>query len=247
MGLACILILLGAVLRRPAWRKAALLAAFLLLYLGGNRWVSYALARSLEWRYLPTGEIPQADVIVVLAGGTASAEAPRPTVEVQQAGDRVIYAASLYHQGKAPNLLLAGGRIEWLSTGPEPTSDMAALLEMLAVPASALWYEPGSRNTFESAVNCKKFLDAVGIQRIILVTSASHMPRSVGLFEHQGFEVIPAPTDFIVTRSGWENLVGGSLKGWPLQLIPTSGNLEITSLMLKEYFGILVYKLRGEL
>ena len=141
-------------------------------------------------------------MIVVLGGGTLSAQYPRQTVEVDQAGDRLIYAAQLYHQGKAEHLLLSGGRIDWISSGAPPAEDMAALLEMLGVPPQALWLESESRNTYENARNARLFLEPLGIRRILLVTSASHMPRSVALFEKQGFEVIPAPADFSVTQAG---------------------------------------------
>ena len=85
----------------------------------------------------------------------------------------------------------------------------------------------------------------MGIRRIILVTSASHMPRSVALFEKQGFEVIPAPTDFTVTQAGWDKLKSGGLASQVLSLLPSAENLGLTTRMLKEYFGMLVYRLNG--
>ena len=101
LGLAC-MILIGALI----WRKqerlgfVLILAALLVLLISSNRWVSYGLAKSLEWQYLPEGEIPESEVIVLLGGGTDSAQYPRPTVELNGAGDRIIYAASLYKAGK---------------------------------------------------------------------------------------------------------------------------------------------------
>ena len=75
LGLACILLLIWLLIKknRRSYR-GLVIAALLLLWLGGNRWVSFALARSLEWRYLPSDPIPQADVIVVLGGGTESGD-----------------------------------------------------------------------------------------------------------------------------------------------------------------------------
>jgi len=247
LGLACLLILAGVLIRRPGWRRTALILAFSLLYLGGNHWVAQALARSLEWRYLPAGEIETAPVIVVLAGGVLTDGYPRAIPELDGTGDRVIYAAHLYHQGAAPLLLLAGGRIDWISPGPDPGADTAFFLQMLGVPPEALRYELDSRNTYETALNCRELLFAMGIQRIILLTSASHMPRSVGLFERQGFEVIPAPTDFTVTRDQPQSGAAGQLANFLFNLIPSSNNLEMTSRMLKEYFGLFIYKLRGAL
>lgn len=245
LGLTCLLVLLALFVRRQKLRNAALLLALALLLIAGNRWVALGLARSLEWRYLPQGELPEAEVIVVLGGGTLSPQYPRPTVEVDQAGDRLIYAAQLYHQGKADRLLLSGGRIEWISAGNPPAEDMAALLEMLGVPREAMWLESESRNTYENAANARALLQPMGIKRVILVTSAAHMPRSVAIFEKQGFDVIPAPADFTVTQAGWEKLKSGGLATQLLAVLPSAENLALTTRVLKEYLGMLVYRLNG--
>jgi uncharacterized SAM-binding protein YcdF (DUF218 family) len=80
------------------------------------RSVANALARSLEWQYSPPTDIPAADAIVVLGGGTEPAIPPRRSVEINSAGDRVFAAAQLYRDGKAPVLILSGGNIDWLSS-----------------------------------------------------------------------------------------------------------------------------------
>ena len=87
-----------------------------------------------------------------------------------------------------------------MESGDSPAEDMAVLLEMMGVPRQAMMFEDQSRNTAESAHAAWEFLSAQNIRRIILVTSAEHMPRSVALFEKEGFEVVPAPTDFNTAR-----------------------------------------------
>jgi uncharacterized SAM-binding protein YcdF (DUF218 family) len=245
LGLVCLLILLAIVIRRTKWQVPVLVAALALLFLGSNRLVALGLASSLEWRYLPQQPLPKADVIVVLGGGTQSQQYPRQTVEVDGAGDRVIYVASLYHQGVADHLLLSGGQIDWLSTGDASAEDMATLLALMGVPRQAMWLETTSRNTYENAVNSRAMLGPMGIRRILLVTSASHMPRSVALFEKQGFEVIPAPTDFTATRAEWDRLKSGGVGTWLLATLPSVENLSLSTRMLKEYIGMLVYRLNG--
>ena len=245
LGLATLLLLLGLFIRHRRWQIGMLTLAFLVLYLGGNGWVAHWLAKSLEWRYLPSAEIPQADVIVVLAGDERAEQYPRQTPEVGEAGDRIIYAAWLYQQGAAPVILFSGGSIKWLSVGSSPKDTAAYLLEMMRVPHSAVWYETKSRNTYESAVACRKLLDEKGISRVILVTSAAHMPRSVALFERQGIEVIPAPTDYTVTQSVPQHKFAGRLPSLVISLLPSAEYLRINTIMLKEYFGIVIYKLRG--
>ena len=96
LGLACILLILAlALAKHPRWRRGLVIAALALLWLGSNRWVSYGLARSLEWRHLPPDTAPRAAAVVVLGGGTESADPPRPMTEINDAGDRVLYAARL--------------------------------------------------------------------------------------------------------------------------------------------------------
>lgn len=87
----------------------------ILLWLGiavilicGNGWLNGALTRNLEWRYLPPNPVPEADAILVLSGGILGRMPPRPTVEVSEAGNRVIYGAYLYHQHKAPRIICTG-------------------------------------------------------------------------------------------------------------------------------------------
>jgi uncharacterized SAM-binding protein YcdF (DUF218 family) len=246
IGLTSILLVLTLIFnRKERLRKGILVGALLILWIGGNRWVAVSLTRSLEWRYLPPDVTPTAEVIVVLGGGTHSAQYPRSLVELNGAGDRVLYAGWLYHQGAAPNLLLTGGYIEWISQRDSPAHDMAAVLTLLGVPGEAVWLEPESQNTYENALYTRRILEEKGINEIILVTSALHMPRAVALFEHQGFDVIPAPTDFSVTEASWERLWEPSLNSQIFNLLPGIGNLEKTTVVMKEYIGMLVYRWRG--
>jgi uncharacterized SAM-binding protein YcdF (DUF218 family) len=247
LGLTFLLVLLALILhRRRRLQNAVLIFTAVLLFIGGNHWVSFTLARSLEWRYLPLNPVPTADVIVVLGGGTESEQYPRPMVEVNSAGDRVLYAAKLYKEGKAPYLLLSGGNITWYnSRTTTPAYEMANLLELMDVPSSAMWLQPRSQNTHEDALYCSQILKEKGIRRVLLVTSAQHMPRSVALFKHEGIDVIPAPVDYTVTQIGWDGLFSPDPQTVLVNLMPSVGNMSLTSSILKEYLGMWVYHLRG--
>lgn len=247
VGLACILLAISFLGRRQsAWQRIMVALALILLLLGGNRLVAQSLARSLEWRYLPPQELPRTEVIVVMGGGTEPMLEPRPIVELNSAGDRVLYGFWLYRLGKAPHVLLSGGNITWLRDHPTtPAQDMAVVMEMLGVPAEALWLQSKSQNTYEDVLYSSQILKEKGINRIILVTSAMHMPRSIALFEKQGIQVVPAPTDFKVTQAQWQSLFLADLPALAIDLLPTADNLSLTSSALKEYFGLVVYRLRG--
>src|SRR5439155_3141495 len=102
--------------------------------------------RHLEGHYLAPEPIPQADCILVLSEGRLSRVPPLPTIELDEDGDRVLYAAHLYRQGKAPIVVCTGG------TGARTAAeDMADLLEDLGVPKAAIMKETKARNTREHA------------------------------------------------------------------------------------------------
>jgi len=249
LSLAAILLAGALILRKPEWRKRLLVAGVLLIWIGGNGWVTGALVKSLEWQYLPLArtlaEMPEADAIVILGGGTQPPAYPRTTPEVDDAGDRVIYGAQLYRAGKAPLVLVTGGRLPWSFIPEGAATEMADLMIFMGVPEEAILLEEFSTNTYENAVFTKEMLAPLGINRILLVTSALHMPRSVAIFEKQGFEVIPAPTDFIITQPDEEYPFSQVWPNYLFSIFPSAHNLSQTTLALKEYLGILTYWARG--
>lgn len=244
VGLSCIFIAITLVLmwKRPRWAAIALSVALWVLILGGNSWVSATLARSLEQQYRPLPNLPNAQAIVILGGATRSPDPPRPWVEVNEAGDRLLYGAKLYRQQKAPLVILSGGRLDWQRQGASESEDMAEILQTMGVPPQAILQDPTSLNTRENAVNVKQILEEKGIGQILLVTSALHMPRSMMIFQRLGIDPIPAPTDFLIddrktTAQSWQDVI--------LNLFPDAEQLYITSRTMKEYVGILIYRLRG--
>lgn len=246
LGLACVLMLVALVTlwKRPLRAASALALALIILLVGSNGWVSRELVRSLEWQNIPPPELPQADAIVVLGGGINPPFPPRPWVSLSEGGDRVIHAARLYQQKKAPLVIVSGGRNDWRGTGTPESVDMAAVLTWLGVPKGAILQDPDSLNTYENAVNVRKILDSRGIRRVLLVTSAIHMPRSLLIFKHQKIAAIPAPTDFFVTANDLQEQQS-TPQGELLNLLPDADRLQQSTRALKEYVGLVVYRLRG--
>lgn len=247
LGLSCILLIFGLIFRK--WKRAQhifIWVTLILLFVAGNRWVSMSLARSLEWRNLPAETIPTADAILVLGGGTEPMLYPRSDVELNSAGDRVLYAADLFNQKKAPYILLSGGRISWLGEqSSSPAEDMKQILLRFGIPPEKLWLQTESRNTQEDALYSMKILKDKNVKRVLLVTSAMHMPRALFLFKDSGFEIIPAPTDYTVTRQGWNELTHPDINSFVINLIPNASSLSLTTTVLKEYIGMIVYQIDG--
>jgi uncharacterized SAM-binding protein YcdF (DUF218 family) len=247
LGLACVMLVVALVLlkRRPGWAMGAIALALVLLLVSSNTWVATGVMRSLEWRYQNTTDLPTAEAIVVLGGAINPQLPPRPWIEMAEEGDRVLHGARLYLAGRAPLLVFSGGRITWgQGQSRSEAEDMAELAKALGVPASAILLEPDSLNTFENAANTRALLANQGITRILLVTSAMHMPRSLAIFKKQGFEVTPAPTDFHVVNDPLNpNL--NTWQGRALSFMPQTENLHYLTRAIKEYLGLLIYWLRG--
>lgn len=229
---------------QPQWIAPPIVLALVILWVFGTGWVSALLTRSLEWRYLPPNPIPEAQAIVVLGGATRSAAYPRPMVDVMESGDRLLYGAQLYRWGRAPWVILSGGRTPWRGGGEPEALDMQQLLALMGVPADATLLEPKSLNTYENAVKVRELLEPLGIQRILLVTSAMHMPRALALFQKQGFQVTPAPTDFLISEQEWSELTALP-ESVMLNLLPEARHLDESSRAIKEYLGLVVYRLKG--
>lgn len=158
--------------------------------------VSQAVRSRLEALHAPVvlADVPTAAVMVVLGGGVAPAERPGGLPDLLIDADAVWQAARLFQAGKAPRVLLSGGRVASSSTTSEASAMQAFLLD-LGVPEGAMLLEEQSRNTRQNAGLCARLLQPLGCTDILLVTSALHMARAKALFEAQGLHVTPVPTD----------------------------------------------------
>lgn len=242
IGFACLALSIGFILawRRSRWTPLPIALALVVLLLASNANVSDALMRSLEWQYLPPEPVPEADAIVLLGGATERALPPRPGVDLNEEGDRVLYAAELYLAGKAPVLLVSGGHWDYLP--PSEAEDIMKILIKLGVPLEAIVLEPRSVNTYENALFSKEILNRLGSKRVLLVTSAVHMPRSMAIFRKQGIEAIAAPTDYQISMA-----IEGPKPSYihVTRWLPDAQSLARTSRALKEYIGFVIYSLRG--
>ncbi len=156
----------------------------------------------------------------------ASASSPYPNL--LDGADRVWHAARLYRAGKAPLLLLSGGSSQMDAASSEAAA-MQLLLTEWGVPASAMLLEPASRNTAENARLSADILRQRGIQSILLVTSAFHMPRAKPLFAAQGLEVHAVAVDQAqADTAAWP---------WWQRWLPAPEALHGSTLAFKEWLG----------
>jgi len=173
-------------------------------------------------------EVPQAEAIVVLGGGVSPAGQGDLYPNLESGADRVWHAARLFHASKATLVLLTGGSDPEHSATSEAEA-MRRFMVDLGVAGQSILLEKQSRNTTQNAEYSADILAEQGVNRILLVTSAYHMPRAKGLFEAQGLEVIPVATDHeVLSRPLWRNL------------LPETSALDGSSRAIKEIVGRLV-------
>jgi uncharacterized SAM-binding protein YcdF (DUF218 family) len=201
--------------------------------------VSNALARSLEDQYRDSGlNVPPAQAIVVLGGTIHMPSGIHHSTRLVDSSDRLLVAFRLYRSGKAPLILCTGGNNQLAGQSgkiPEATW-MDRLLEEWSIPPTAIQIEGNSTNTHENATRSYAVLAPQSIRRILLVTSAMHMPRAAGAFRKAGFEVIAVPADF---HTGWDE--SNLAERW----YPSADNLRDSYTALHEWLGIATYRLRG--
>lgn len=241
LGLSLLLWLAGLLLSwrgQRAWGRGCNAAGCLLLVILGSPLVGERLLHSLEAEYplVQVADSPSAEAIVVLGGFTQPPIPPRLTIDVDEGFDRLLQGMRLWRAGKAPLLVFSGGAIPYLS-GSQMTeaASLCSLALEYGVARQSILLEEGSRNTHENAVFTAELLRQRGLRRILLVTSASHMPRSVAVFRKQGLEIIPSPTDVQVVPRPITLL----------QLLPNLQALAYSSTAIKEWVGMQTYRLRG--
>jgi len=240
LGLVLLLMTIALWLYRGrALGRWALALGILILWPLSTPFVSQSLLRGLE-NQVPGYTVenaPQAQAVIVLGGFMHTANAAHPHGEFNEAADRLMQAFRLYRAGKAPLILVSGGDVPMFGKGIQTESESArSILEEWGVPESAILVETRSKDTEENARFSRELLAPKGIHRVLLVTSASHMPRAFASFRKLGLDVLPCPTDYL---TGWPT---GDL---PFQFLPEPDALNDSARALREYIGLLVYRLRG--
>lgn len=187
------------------------------------------LGRWLEGRHPPLLD-PQAEGaawVVVLGGGQRAAPGLPVSAQLPEAAlYRVVEGVRLHRLLPESRLLFTG----YGGPGQRPAAEVgAALARALGVEASRIQIEGAPRTTREEARAVRAL---AGEGPVVLVTSATHMPRSVWLFEHEGVAVIPAPTGQAAPR--------GLLRG---RLWPAAHRLEYADTVAHELFGLAAQRL----
>lgn len=193
--------LIGLLLWRRLAGRVLVGVSLVLFWVLSTPRLAWPLIDAVQWRPALSDQALRASgaqAIVVLGGGRKLNTADYGHTVDEWSMARLRYAARLQRTSGLP-IVITGGAPD--AQGPAVADLMAAILRE-ELGASVLAVEPDSRNTFENAAFTRPLLEQHGLQRVLLVTQAMHMPRSVAVFQQQGIEVVAAPTGYVGPGEG---------------------------------------------
>lgn len=223
------------------WGKTrGFFAFFAFLILALSAWTSLGalMLGPLEERFQRPPPPDKVAGVIVLGGGFEGAiNLARGGYDINSGGDRFLEAAVLARRYPAAKIVVSGGTGTLMLDGEGDADTSSKLFAALGIPASRLTLEPDSRNTFENVENIRKLVTPEPDETWLLVTSAFHMPRSMGLFRKAAFPVVPWPVDF--RTSGREGV--GVLRDNPTDALATA------TMAIREWCGLIAYKFVGRI
>jgi uncharacterized SAM-binding protein YcdF (DUF218 family) len=241
MPLTIILILLiaGLMVNSRKWKNWLTGSGVLLLLIFTNNALSTITINAWEPPFKPIVSLPEYDIGIVLTGVTNINKTANDRTFFDKGADRATHAVQLYKEGKINRILISGGQ------GFQPTNDQreAVLLAKFMITAgvaeSDLIIEDEAQNTRENALFTKRILETDKNhinQRYLLITSAFHMKRAEACFNKVNLQVDTYPVDYY----GNDNPVN-------IRSIiqPSPSALMLWHKLLKEWIGILVYRIAG--
>jgi len=234
LGMAGVILL---VTRLAALGRRLLVASVGLLAICGFSPLGKFLLYPLEQRFPPwdAAQGPP-DGIIVLGGAIdPDMSVAHDTAVIRTAPDRMIAAAALARRYPKVRIVFSGGSANLIANDAREADFATDIFEGLGVNKSRLTLERRSRNTYENAEFSKAIAAPKAGERWLLVTSAFHMPRSIGLFRKVGFAVQPYPVD-------WR--VGGRADLLSFTSFAGDG-LARTDTGLREWLGLIAYRLTG--
>ena len=242
INLLIVLGVLGVLLLVTRWARLgrfALAASMLLLALCGFSPLGNLLMYPLETRFPPWDASHGAPDGIVVLGGAIDADpsAAHGEAVFTNSAARIIVAAMLAHRYPKLRILYSGGSANFLSDTSAKEADYAMqILEGLGVAKERLIIERESRNTFENSFFSKALAQPKSGERWLLVTSASHMPRAMGVFRAVGFNVEAYPVDWRTRGPADMTRPFGSL----------SEGLQRTDTAAHEWVGLFAYWITGK-
>ena len=225
--------------RHKRFGRALALAAILILAAAAILPVGKILIAPLEDRFpSPPSDLAEPAGIIVLGGAIDEVtSAARGQTTFDEGGERVTQAVILAKRYPEARVVYTGGTASFVPGAPSSEALLARnLMEQMGIAPERVTIEDKSRNTEENARFTASIVHPDPSQRWLLVTSAFHMPRAMGVFRKAGFQPIAYPVSFYTVGRWRDDL---SLKYWPAR------NLRMFELALHEWIGLAAYWMSG--
>ncbi|MEC9463239.1 MAG: YdcF family protein [Pseudomonadota bacterium] len=231
------LLLIG--LKHLRLAAAALSFALVVLFLTLYTTLGSFLLQTLEARFpRPAGDPPELACMIVLGGAfETEVTTARGGMDLNQAGDRFVEALRLAIRYPEARILVSGGDGSLSGIYEGDAAASIRFFEAFGISRDRLIAETTSRNTDENAQNSRELLASNDLGQCLLITSAFHMPRSVGLFRKAGVEVAPWPVDY--RTAGNVSLA--------LDFTQPTLNSQQMSTAVREWVGLVAYRLMGRI
>jgi uncharacterized SAM-binding protein YcdF (DUF218 family) len=215
-------------------KKISVLGIFTLLICSfpivGNNLMYYL---EKDYRPIDISKIEDADAVVVLSGMTRVIKKDNEYIyEFNESIDRILAGIKLIEKNKAPYLILTRGKVPWLKGKPEGEILQDFVLNF-KIDQQKIILTENVQNTDQEAQAVKKLFPNNN-QKIILVTSAFHMPRATKIFQASGVNIVPFPVDF----------QSSDQKFSLISLIPNALAFNQTSYFIREMQGRIYYELK---
>lgn len=234
-----ILLLLGLFISKAKWKQLFRLAFLSFFFLYTNPFIANELMKWWEYDPILIAEIPaETNTAVLLSGIAATDQPPFDRVHLHKGADRIMHPVQLYKEGKLSYLIAAGGSGKMIADSLTEAGQMKRVMRVAGIPDTAILLEENSRNTFENAQATARLLQKKSDlhQPVLLVTSAFHMRRAKACFDKVGVPVVPFSVDFYATYAPY------TPDGY---FVPSQGALDTWKILMKEWVGLLAYKLMG--
>ncbi len=212
-------------------------AGFLGLLVAGLSPLPAWILAPLENRFPAFSEDERPVAGIVVLGGAVEADTSigRDQITVNEAGEREIALADLARRYPQARLVFSGGSGSMRDDAVSEAEIVSRFADTLGVPRNRLILEQQSRNTRENALFSARMVQPKPDERWLLVTSAWHMPRSVGCFRKAGFDVTAYPVDY---RTNWPR------DAYRLNSFASTGLGEL-DIGVKEWIGMIAYRFAG--
>lgn len=198
--------------------------------------ISQMIIRPLEARFPVPRSLPS-DIagIIILGGGiNPKLSSDYQQISMNSMGERVLVGIELANLYPNTSVVYSGGTGSLQNATYKEADYAVDTLEKAGVARERLISEPYSRNTYENFGYLRELIEPDTGAPWILVTSAKHMPRAVGVAQRFGFNVLPYPVDFQTPRQ----------MTWQPRL-DMLHQLEILDSAMKEWVGLLYYSYKG--